>query len=197
MGFLSFEVNNQRRLELDQTKHDGEVKLYTYDPAGVAEATIEATIIPPGDFVMLINHYRNCMRCNHPIVLDNYEPEPKEDWFGKVRWCDDDIVDALQFKCINPTDEKVSLVRRQLEHHGFQDHQIGSGWDYIYSTIDNLNFDEDGEPLVTYRVYFNGDDETEVDARCEDEAVEIAKAIAEESGVEFELDEVECLGVLV
>jgi transcriptional regulator with XRE-family HTH domain len=50
------------------------------------------------------------------------------------------------------------------------------------------------EDLSTYRVYFNGNDETEVDAACEDEAVELAKQIAAESGLGFKLDEVECIG---
>lgn len=51
--------------------------------------------------------------------------------------------------------------------------------------------------LVTYRVYFNGNDQTEVDAECEDEAVWLAEQIATESGLLFCLDEVECLGVLI
>lgn len=50
------------------------------------------------------------------------------------------------------------------------------------------------ERMIIYRVGFNENDETEVDAMCEDEAVEIAKSIAEESGLEFHLDYVECYG---
>ena len=45
--------------------------------------------------------------------------------------------------------------------------------------------------MIIYRVGFNENDDTEVDAMCEDEAVEIAKSIAEESGLEFQLDYVE------
>lgn len=51
--------------------------------------------------------------------------------------------------------------------------------------------------LVTYRVYFNDNDVTEVDAECEDEAVWLAEQVAKESGVPFRLDDVECLGVLI
>ena len=50
------------------------------------------------------------------------------------------------------------------------------------------------EKLIVYRVGFNGNDETEVDAECEDEAVELAKTIATESGLEFNLDYVESCG---
>lgn len=186
MGFMCFGVNNQRELYLMQERFDGAVTLKTYDGDEVENA-IE---ISPGDFVMLVNHYRNCKETGHPIVLDSYEPEPEERWFSQVRWSNKDIENALEYKCIEPTDEMISRVRSRLEHHSFTDIQIEHGWDFIYATIDNLK-------LVTYRVYFNNNDATEVDAECEDEAVELAKIIAAESGVEFELDEVECLGNLV
>lgn len=48
--------------------------------------------------------------------------------------------------------------------------------------------------LWVYRVYFNRDDCTEVDAECEDEAVELARMVAKESNLPFVLDEVECIG---
>lgn len=50
------------------------------------------------------------------------------------------------------------------------------------------------EKLIVYRVGFNDGDETEVDARSETEAIELAKTIATESGVGFELDYVESCG---
>lgn len=50
------------------------------------------------------------------------------------------------------------------------------------------------EKLMVYRVGFNGNDETEVDAACEDEAIELAKMIAKESGQKFELDYVDLVG---
>ena len=50
------------------------------------------------------------------------------------------------------------------------------------------------EKLIVYRIGFNGNDETEVDAMCEDEAIELAKMVAKESGLEFNLDYVEHCG---
>ena len=50
------------------------------------------------------------------------------------------------------------------------------------------------EKLIVYRVGFNDGDETEVDAESETEAIELAKTIATESGVGFELDYVEPCG---
>ena len=50
------------------------------------------------------------------------------------------------------------------------------------------------EILNVYRVGFNGNDETEVDAANEDEAIELAKIVAAESGLGFNLDYVEFYG---
>ena len=50
------------------------------------------------------------------------------------------------------------------------------------------------EKLTVYRIGFNGNDETEVDAIDEKEALELAKMVAKESGVEFNLDYIEPCG---
>lgn len=50
------------------------------------------------------------------------------------------------------------------------------------------------EKLTVYRVGFNGNDETEVNAKDEYEAIKLAKAIAKESGLEFNLDYIEPCG---
>lgn len=50
------------------------------------------------------------------------------------------------------------------------------------------------EKLIVYRVGFNGNDETEVDAIDKNEALELAKMVATESGLDFELDYIEACG---
>jgi hypothetical protein len=51
------------------------------------------------------------------------------------------------------------------------------------------------DELKTYRVYFNHGDVTEVDASCEDEALDIAEQIAYESGYNtFNFWDIECVG---
>lgn len=47
------------------------------------------------------------------------------------------------------------------------------------------------EKCYIYHVGFNGNDQTEVDATCESEAIELAKTVAKESGLDFKLDYVE------
>lgn len=57
-------------------------------------------------------------------------------WFGIVRWCDDDIIDALEDHNIEATPENISSVRAHLENeHWFTDCMIAAGWDYIDSLI--------------------------------------------------------------
>jgi hypothetical protein len=55
---ISFESNNQSKLELKQRNHDGKVLIHGVDdvlPDSIA-------FISPGDFTMLINYYINCKR---------------------------------------------------------------------------------------------------------------------------------------
>lgn len=63
-------------------------------------------------------------------------------WFGVVRWCDADIVSALKEDGFAVTDDNVSRVRRQLEHHSFTDVLIERGWDHIHTVIDQMNLEE-------------------------------------------------------
>lgn len=51
------------------------------------------------------------------------------DWFGVVRWCDDDIVCLLKDMCIEPTEDNVAKVRCACENnHYFTDSMIEAGW---------------------------------------------------------------------
>lgn len=131
MAATSFDVNNQRRIELVQTKHDGDVLMTVFDGDDYEEYTID-----PGDFVMLLNHYCFCKHTGADIVQDDYR-EPGY-WFGMVRWCDEDIKSALEYRCIEPDDEKILRVRHQLSHHNFTDAQIERGWDYIDGVVVEL-----------------------------------------------------------
>ena len=83
------------------------------------------------------------LRCNGYkaliVTLPAYEeprnPE-KEDWFGNVRWCNEDIEYALDEHGYRPTDEAVAVIRKKCEHHSFWDGMVETGWDYINAYID-------------------------------------------------------------
>lgn len=59
------------------------------------------------------------------------------EFFGIVRWCDEDIENALEVQGFEPTQENIDVIRNLLNHHSFTDMMIETGWEYIYNTINN------------------------------------------------------------
>lgn len=59
----------------------------------------------------------------------------KEEWFGIVRWCEEDLKVALENRGLPATEENIAKLRNRLDDHWFTDHMIEAGWDYIYSCI--------------------------------------------------------------
>lgn len=55
--------------------------------------------------------------------------------FGQVRWCDQDISDALERADVPATDENIAAIRAKCEHHAFIDAQIETGWNYINAYV--------------------------------------------------------------
>lgn len=59
-------------------------------------------------------------------------------WFGRVRWHDDDLRQALIGRGYTPTDENVARIRKECERGWFTDGMIEAGWtaiDYAISTL--------------------------------------------------------------
>lgn len=149
MNILSFDVNNQRIMRLVQRQHDGSTLIMITDQRGENESIDDnEAFISAGDFVLLVDHYRNCKRLGLPIVPDTYpdrpevQPDAPEQWFGKVRWCDADIEEALLYKVLDPSPENIAAVRTRLAHHSFNDCMVEAGWNYIHCVVDEL-FDEE------------------------------------------------------
>ena len=69
------------------------------------------------------------------IKLLALEINDDDDWFGRVRWCEEDLEDALKEQGYPVTENNVSKLRRLCEHHFFTDCMIERGWDYIYDQI--------------------------------------------------------------
>ena len=80
-----------------------------------------------------------CNCCNAVVITaPDYETlcnPAKEEWFGIVRWCDEDIRAALLEDGYEPTEEAIDLIRFKMENHGFTDLQIADGWDKIHQYI--------------------------------------------------------------
>jgi hypothetical protein len=82
------------------------------------------------------------LRCNcyNAVVITapKYETlfnPTKDEWFGIVRWCEDDIHEALINNGYEPTEEAIRLIRKNCEHHYFKDAMVETGWDYINAYI--------------------------------------------------------------
>lgn len=80
------------------------------------------------------------LRANgYPAVLitapDWREFENEPDWFGTVRWCDDDIREHFEFSVADYTDADIEFIRKKLNHHSFTDSQIEAGNDFILFTV--------------------------------------------------------------
>ena len=58
------------------------------------------------------------------------------EWFGIVKWCDEDIRCMLEEMGIEPTKENVEAVRCKCENnHHFTDTMIEAGWYMIEDAI--------------------------------------------------------------
>lgn len=74
-------------------------------------------------------------------LVEVWKPIKKneDEWFGVVRWCDDDIKDALDLYGITITESNIARLRSICKHHSFTDVMIERGWDYIYDQIIQRN----------------------------------------------------------
>lgn len=61
------------------------------------------------------------------------------EYFGKVRWCDEDLAGALEERGIPSTERNINMLREQCERHDFTDFMVSAGWDFINSAIGTLD----------------------------------------------------------
>jgi hypothetical protein len=58
------------------------------------------------------------------------------EYFGIVRWCNDDIASKLADMGIETSEEKIAAVRKNCENNKFfRDTMIQAGWDMIEEAI--------------------------------------------------------------
>ena len=56
-------------------------------------------------------------------------------WFGQVRWCEEDLRNALEDQGYPVTKNNVVKLRSICEHHFFTDCMIERGWEFINESI--------------------------------------------------------------
>lgn len=65
------------------------------------------------------------------------------EWFGMVRWCEDDLKNALELMGYPVTENNISKLYAACQHHYFEDMMVEAGWRYIYDNIgDGDGWDE-------------------------------------------------------
>lgn len=63
------------------------------------------------------------------------------EWFGIVRWCNEDIAVKLAEMGFEPTEENIDAVRCRCENnHHFTDTMIEAGWMMIESVIEDTPY---------------------------------------------------------
>ena len=63
-----------------------------------------------------------------------------KEWFGIVRWCEEDLIAGLVDNGFPATENNVGeLLCHICNDHGFCDHMIAAGWDYIQAVIYDLH----------------------------------------------------------
>lgn len=58
-----------------------------------------------------------------------------EEWFGVVRWCEDDLKCALEEQGYPVTENNIAKLYNRCSHHSFTDIMIERGWEFIYDNI--------------------------------------------------------------
>ena len=59
----------------------------------------------------------------------------KDKWFGQVRWCEEDLMGALEDQGYPATENNIAKLYSLCNSHWFTDHMIEAGWEYINNNI--------------------------------------------------------------
>lgn len=85
------------------------------------------------------NYEFKCLQCGAAALPEAMCSATKDvdetDWFGMVRWCEDDLKNALEVQDYPATENNVAKLRCLCDHHSFEDRMIERGWDHIYTLI--------------------------------------------------------------
>ncbi len=61
--------------------------------------------------------------------------ENNSNYFGIVRWCAEDVADAIETQGFEPTEENVKTVMDTLNESAFISFMIQAGWEYLYNLV--------------------------------------------------------------
>lgn len=61
--------------------------------------------------------------------------ENNNNYFGIVRWCEEDVANAIKEQGFEPTEENVKIVMGTLNESAFISFMVQAGWDYLYNIV--------------------------------------------------------------
>lgn len=61
------------------------------------------------------------------------------EWFGQVRWCEEDLRNALECCDYPVTENNIAKLYAICDKHWFTDVMIEAGWQYMY---ENIGYDD-------------------------------------------------------
>ena len=61
----------------------------------------------------------------------------RKEWFGEVRWCEEDLINALEVQGYPVTENNIAKLYAACNSHWFTDFMVERGWEYMYDTIGN------------------------------------------------------------
>ena len=127
---LIYPVDNSLTFVTHVDSHDHSALWEAGKPALAMSKTVAEDVY----FGLRLNGYKANI-----LTMPAYE-EPrnpaKEEWFGIVRWCDEDIESALADHGYAASPENVAIIREQCNHSAFREGMVETGWNYIWSYID-------------------------------------------------------------
>lgn len=85
----------------------------------------------------IFDHDATVLSAAIELIEKYYEEE--EEWFGQVRWCEDDLKAALEAQGYPVTENNIAKLYALCDRHWFTDRMIEAGWEYIY---DNIGYGE-------------------------------------------------------
>jgi hypothetical protein len=114
--------------KVDHQTHSAEWK------EGLSALAMPKKVAEDVAFGLRINSILTVAVIRLPWYEEVYNPI-EDDWFGIVRWHEDDIREALLSRGFEPTEEAIRCIRSKAEHHFFEDSMIETGWDLLYAFI--------------------------------------------------------------
>ena len=120
-------------LRMDSSVTDYNVILMSDDGRTLCIPSVKECFVPVHDLTLYVKEVEYEEDDYFDGICLTVHTEDK--WFGKVRWCIEDLENALETQGYPVTENNVSKLYELCSKHWFEDHMIEIGWEYMYNHI--------------------------------------------------------------